>query len=54
MQRYKIQQDSEIVAIRDLFPVRAREVTIKAMRTCFFLLFLSRPKKKKSLHIMDT
>ena len=39
---------------RDLFSVRAKQVTISVRATCFLCARIHCPKNKKNLHIVDT
>ena len=39
---------------RDLFSVRAKQVTISVRTSCFFMPLNTSPKNEKTLHIVDT
>lgn len=47
--RRKTMQDNALCVIRDLFSVRAKQVTISVRATCFFMLSNTSPKKRKNL-----
>ena len=52
--RRKTMQDNALCVIRDLFSVRAKQVTISVRATCFFMLSNTSLKNEKTLHIIDT